>query len=61
MGNSNHHILLLDQIKHANFILNEGSASAGDIEALIQHVQREVLRAHGVALEPECRIVGEAA
>lgn len=47
--------------KHANFIVNEGEASAGDIESLIRHVQREVARVQGVALQPECRIVGEAA
>ncbi|MEY4762310.1 MAG: hypothetical protein RLZZ200_2166 [Pseudomonadota bacterium] len=46
--------------KHANFILNEGEATARDIETLIQHVQREVARVQGVALQPECRIVGEA-
>jgi len=47
--------------KHANFIINEGTASARDIEALIQTVQREVERHHGRSLVPECRIVGEAA
>lgn len=47
--------------KHANFIINEGAASARDIEALIGEVQREVERQHGRRLTPECRIVGEAA
>ena len=47
--------------KHANFIINEGEATAGDIEALIGQVQREVERQHGLRLTPECRIVGEAA
>jgi UDP-N-acetylmuramate dehydrogenase len=47
--------------KHANFILNEGAASARDIEDLIAQVQREVQRQHGRQLTPECRIVGEAA
>jgi UDP-N-acetylmuramate dehydrogenase len=47
--------------KHANFILNEGKATARDIEALIQQVQQEVERQHGRRLTPECRIVGEAA
>ena len=45
--------------KHANFIINDGSATARDIEMLIAHVQREVARASGVVLEPEVRIVGE--
>jgi UDP-N-acetylmuramate dehydrogenase len=46
--------------KHANFILNEGAATARDIETLILQVQREVERQHGRRLMPECRIVGEA-
>jgi UDP-N-acetylmuramate dehydrogenase len=47
--------------KHANFILNEGEATARDIETLIGKVQEEVERQHGRRLTPECRIVGEAA
>jgi UDP-N-acetylmuramate dehydrogenase len=47
--------------KHANFIINEGTASARDIETLIRTVQREVEQRHGRRLTPECRIVGEAA
>lgn len=46
--------------KHANFIINRDSASASDIEALIDHVQKTVLEAHGVKLRHEVRIVGEA-
>jgi UDP-N-acetylmuramate dehydrogenase len=46
--------------KHANFIINREHASAADIEALIDHVQRTVARAHGVNLQHEVRIVGEA-
>ena len=46
--------------KHANFIINRDDASAGDIEALIEHVRKSVLKAHGVALQHEVRIVGEA-
>ena len=45
--------------KHANFIINEGQASATELEQLIRHVQRTVQRMHGVALETEVRIVGE--
>jgi len=44
--------------KHANFIINHGRASAADLERLIEHVRTEVQRVHGVALEPEVRIVG---
>jgi UDP-N-acetylmuramate dehydrogenase len=47
--------------KHANFILNEGEATAHDLEALMLHVQRAVLQVHGISLHPEVRIVGEAA
>lgn len=46
--------------RHANFIINEGAASASDIEMLITAVQGEVERRHGRRLVPECRIVGEA-
>ncbi|MFM1885354.1 MAG: hypothetical protein RL026_511 [Pseudomonadota bacterium] len=45
--------------KHANFILNEGTATALDIEQLIAHVQDVVERHHGVRLHPEVRVVGE--
>jgi len=44
--------------KHANFIINHGRASAHDLERLIAHVRDEVMRAYGVRLEPEVRIVG---
>jgi UDP-N-acetylmuramate dehydrogenase len=48
--------------KHANFIVNpERRASAADIEALIEHVQRVVAERTGVMLEPEVKIIGEAA
>jgi len=46
--------------KHANFIINRSDSSAADIEALIEHVRRTVLDVHGVSLEHEVRIVGEA-
>lgn len=45
--------------KHANFIINRGSACAADIEALIEVVQKEVALQTGVVLQPEVRIVGE--
>jgi UDP-N-acetylmuramate dehydrogenase len=46
--------------KHANFIVNRGGATATDIEALIEHVQRTVAERQGVWLKPEVRIVGQA-
>ncbi|MGO9514529.1 MAG: UDP-N-acetylmuramate dehydrogenase [Steroidobacteraceae bacterium] len=47
--------------KHANFIINHGTARAADIEALILHVQRTVAEVHHVELATEVRIVGESA
>jgi UDP-N-acetylmuramate dehydrogenase len=47
--------------KHANFILNEGAATAADIERLIELVAAMVLERCGVRLELEVRIVGEPA
>ena len=46
---------------HANFIVNNGGARAADIECLIEAVQAEVERRHGVRLETEVRMIGEAA
>jgi UDP-N-acetylmuramate dehydrogenase len=47
--------------KHANFIINHGTARAADIEALIEHVRRTVAAVHHVDLATEVRIVGEPA
>ena len=43
---------------HANFIVNTGTASAADIDALIQLVQERVLRQHGIHLHPEVKRLG---
>ena len=45
-------------LKHANFIVNLGTASAADIEAVIDHVHATVLAKHGVELVREVRVVG---
>ena len=45
--------------KHANFIVNEGEASAADIEALIALAQQAVKARFDIELEPEVRIIGE--
>jgi len=45
-------------LKHANFIINHGAASAADIEAVILHVQRTIEAMYHVVLQPEVRIVG---
>ena len=47
--------------KHANFIVNEGDATAKDIEDLIWKVHETVKNKCGIALVPEVRIIGEAA
>jgi UDP-N-acetylmuramate dehydrogenase len=47
--------------KHANFIVNTGNATAAEIEQLIDAIRLDVERRFGVVLEPEVRIVGEAA
>lgn len=47
--------------RHANFIVNVGGATAADIELIIKHVRETVLRAQGVLLEPEVRVIGEHA
>lgn len=45
--------------KHANFIINNGGATAADIESLIELVARRVHAIHGVELEQEVHIIGE--
>ncbi len=45
--------------RHANFICNEGGATAADVLALIEMARARVLESRGVHLEPEIRIVGE--
>lgn len=47
--------------KHANFIVNVGGATAADIENLIEDVRATVAAKTGVQLQPEVRIIGEAA
>lgn len=47
--------------KHANFIVNTGTATGADIETLIGEVRATVERECGVLLEVEVRIVGDAA
>jgi UDP-N-acetylmuramate dehydrogenase len=46
---------------HANFIVNDGQATAADIEQLLAHVQQTVERVHAIRLTPEVRVVGEKA
>ena len=46
-------------MKHANFIVNTGNATASDVLRLIEHVQEEVKRKSGYTLETEITVVGE--
>jgi UDP-N-acetylmuramate dehydrogenase len=45
--------------KHANFIINKGSATAGDIIQLIKKAGKEVEAKKGLVLELEAKIIGE--
>jgi hypothetical protein len=44
--------------KHANFIVNLGTARAADVVDLIAAARRAVLVATGIELQPEVRLVG---
>ena len=46
---------------HANFIVTDDTACAADVERLIAHIQNTVFDKTGIRLEPEVRVVGEAA
>lgn len=46
--------------KHANFIINSGNAKAKDVEALIYYIQKTVKKEHGIDLQTEVKIIGEA-
>ena len=43
---------------HANYIVNTGGATAADVRALIELVQRQVEARSGVRLEPEVKLIG---
>ncbi len=47
--------------KHANFLINTGSATAADIEGLGEEVRRRVFEATGVTLDWEIRRIGRPA
>jgi len=44
---------------HANFLVNNGNATAKDILSLVDDVMEKVYEKRGTALEPEIKIVGE--
>ncbi len=43
---------------HANFIVNNGNATANDVVSVIQHVYDKVKEAYGVELKPEVKFLG---
>jgi UDP-N-acetylmuramate dehydrogenase len=45
--------------KHCNFMLNDGSASAADLENLGEAVRQRVYEQTGVKLEWEVKVIGE--
>lgn len=45
--------------KHANFIINDGTARAADIEQLVEFVQHRVAEETGISLIREVHIIGE--
>lgn len=45
--------------QHANFIINTGQATASDVTALIEHIQKEIFERFGVSLRTEVLMVGE--
>lgn len=44
---------------HANYIINAGEATAGDVLQLMRKVSRLVVEKFGVRLEPEIKLLGE--
>lgn len=44
---------------HSGFIVNVGSATAGEVISLINHIQKEVKNKFGVDLVTEVKIIGE--
>jgi UDP-N-acetylmuramate dehydrogenase len=44
--------------RHANYIVNAGGATAADILALMDMIQREVRRKFGIHLDQEIRVLG---
>ena len=46
-------------IKHANFIVNKGAATASEVLEVIEHVRATVLEKTGIELETEVIVVGE--
>jgi UDP-N-acetylmuramate dehydrogenase len=43
---------------HANFIVNNGTATAADVIAIIMHIRERVREEYGYELQPEIRFIG---
>jgi UDP-N-acetylmuramate dehydrogenase len=43
---------------HANFIVNNGTATAADVIAIIMHIRKRVREEYGHELQPEIRFIG---
>ena len=43
---------------HANFIVNDGQATAADVVAIIMHIRGRVKEEYGQELQPEIRFIG---
>jgi UDP-N-acetylmuramate dehydrogenase len=44
--------------KHANYIVNEGGATASDVLRLMEIMRERVEQAFGIELEPEVQLIG---
>ena len=44
---------------HANFIVNEGDATAADVLGLVRKIQMTIRDIHGIELTPEIRLLGD--
>src|SRR5438876_68245 len=44
--------------RHANYIINKGTATANDVLRVIDHVRKTVAKKTGVTLELECKVIG---
>jgi len=44
--------------KHANMIVNNGSATSGDIVTLAKEMQNLVKENYGIVPKPECQLIG---
>jgi len=46
-------------LEHGNFLVNDGTATAQDVLALIEFIQRRARSERGIELETEVEIIGE--